>query len=226
MDAGLRRARQPAIHAGGLTNFDQRPLKPAELSKDKALLLLKLKPKMPAHQPVGTTTTKATPARGKRAPKDAEQQETAPVTEVFAVDQVNASFLESLLGYNARRASLSLVGVFVKCMEGFDLKIVEFSLLSLVGGNPGITSRQLCQQLDVLPPNMVGMIEVMTRRGFLERRPHPRDGRAMGLYLTEAGRALVDQAEPQLKASESAAVSHLSVEEQQQLLNLLQKLYR
>lgn len=219
MDAGLRRARQPAIHAGGLTNFDQRPLKPAELRKDKALLLLKLKPKMPAHQPVGTTTTKATPARGKR---DAE----APAAEVFAVDQVNASFLESLLGYNARRASLSLVGVFVKCMEGFDLKIVEFSLLSLVGGNPGITSRQLCQQLDVLPPNMVGMIEVMTRRGFLERRPHPRDGRAMGLYLTEAGRALVDQAEPQLKASESAAVSHLSVEEQQQLLSLLQKLYR
>ena len=48
----------------------------------------------------------------------------------------------------------------------------------------------------------------------------------MGLYLTEAGRALVDQAEPQLKASESAAVSHLSVEEQQQLLSLLQKLYR
>ena len=134
MDAGLRRARQPAIHAGGLTNFDQRPLKPAELRKDKALLLLKLKPKMPAHQPVGTTTT--TPARGKRAPKDAEQQETVPAAEVFAVDQVNASFLESLLGYNARRASLSLVGVFVKCMEGFDLKIVEFSLLSLVGATP------------------------------------------------------------------------------------------
>ncbi|MDR0214527.1 MAG: MarR family winged helix-turn-helix transcriptional regulator [Comamonas sp.] len=181
---------------------------------------------MSAHQPVGTTISKATPARSKRVPNDVEQQETVPAAEVFAVDQVNASFLESLLGYNARRASLSLVGVFVKCMEGFDLKIVEFSLLSLVGGNPGITSRQLCQQLDVLPPNMVGMIEVMTRRGFLERRPHPRDGRAMGLYLTEAGRALVDQAEPQLKASESAAVSHLSAEEQQQLLSLLQKLYR
>lgn len=75
----------------------------------------------------------------------------------------------------------------MRCMERFDLKIVEFSVLSLVGSNPGITSRQLCQQLAVLPPNMVGMIDVLGKRGFLERRPHPRDGRATGLYLTAAG---------------------------------------
>ena len=152
---------------------------------------------MPARQPVGTAAPKVTTTRSKRVLPDAQE------AEVFAVEQVNASFLESLLGYNARRASLSLVG-----------------------SNPGITSRQLCQQLDVLPPNMVGMIDAMMRRGFLERRRHPRDGRAMGLYLTEQGRALVDQAEPQLKASEQASLSHLSAEEQAQLMALLQKLYR
>ena len=95
-----------------------------------------------------------------------------------------------------------------------------------MGSNPGITARQLCQQLDVLPPNMVGMIETMARRGFLERRPHPRDGRAMGLYLTAIGRELVETAEPQLKANEQASVNHLSAEEQAQLMALLQKLYR
>jgi DNA-binding MarR family transcriptional regulator len=111
-------------------------------------------------------------------------------------------------------------------MARFDLKIVEFSVLSLVGRNPGITSRQLCQQLDMLPPNMVGMIDALARRGFLERRPHPRDGRATGLYLTAAGRELVDTAEPQLKSSEEKAVAHLSEAEQAQLMQLLQKLYR
>ncbi|RGE45902.1 MarR family transcriptional regulator [Comamonas testosteroni] len=178
---------------------------------------------MSATQTDGTPAPKARPVRGKRASTGSAKK---AVPEVFAVDQVNARFLESLLGYNARRASLSLVGVFVKCMEGFDLKIVEFSLLSLVGSNPGITARQLCQQLDVLPPNMVGMIDAMARRGFLERRPHPRDGRAMGLYLTTVGRELVETAEPQLKASEDRAVSHLSDAEKAQLMALLQKLYR
>lgn len=150
----------------------------------------------------------------------------AKAQEVFAVDTVNAQYLESLVGYNVRRASLAMVSVFMKCTDRFDLKIVEFSVLSLVAGNAGITSRQLCQQLDVLPPNMVGMIDALVSRGYLERRPHPHDGRATGLYLTVQGHDLVEAAQLQLKSSEAQAVSHLSAQEQAQLLALLQKLYR
>ena len=185
-----------------------------------------------AETPVKKTASK--PARAVRsALSKAEdsgaaspEQGGSEAVEVFAVDRVDASFLESLLGYNARRASLSLVGVFVESMERFDLKIVEFSVLSLIGSNAGITSRQLCQQLAVLPPNMVGMIDALGKRGFLERRPHPRDGRATGLYLSAAGRELVDAAEPELKSREAQSIGHLSEMEQAQLRELLQKLYR
>ena len=185
-----------------------------------------------AETPVKKTASK--PARAVRnALSKAEdsgaaspEQGGSEAVEMFAVDRVDASFLESLLGYNARRASLSLVGVFVESMERFDLKIVEFSVLSLIGSNAGITSRQLCQQLAVLPPNMVGMIDALGKRGFLERRPHPRDGRATGLYLSAAGRELVDAAEPELKSREAQSIAHLSEMEQAQLRELLQKLYR
>ncbi|AIJ49014.1 MarR family winged helix-turn-helix transcriptional regulator [Comamonas testosteroni] len=186
---------------------------------------------MLAHKTAESDSKPVRPARSSRS-REAEaagsvpENESSGAVEVFAVDRVDASFLESLLGYNARRASLSLVGVFMRCMERFDLKIVEFSVLSLVGSNPGITSRQLCQQLAVLPPNMVGMIDVLGKRGFLERRPHPRDGRATGLYLTAAGGELVDTAEPELKSSEARSIAHLSATEQAQLMELLQKLYR
>lgn len=185
-----------------------------------------------AETPVKETTSK--PARAVRNTRskaedsgaESPEQGSSEAVEVFAVDRVDASFLESLLGYNARRASLSLVGVFVESMERFDLKIVEFSVLSLIGSNAGITSRQLCQQLAVLPPNMVGMIDALGKRGFLERRPHPRDGRATGLYLSAAGRELVDAAEPELKSREVQSIAHLSEMEQAQLRELLQKLYR
>ena len=191
---------------------------------------------MLAHKTAETTVkeTAAKPARvvrnARSKPEDSgaasPEQGGSEAVEMFAVDRVDASFLESLLGYNARRASLSLVGVFVESMERFDLKIVEFSVLSLIGSNAGITSRQLCQQLAVLPPNMVGMIDALGKRGFLERRPHPRDGRATGLYLSAAGRELVDAAEPELKSRESQSITHLSEMEQAQLRELLQKLYR
>lgn len=191
---------------------------------------------MLAHKTAETTVkeTAAKPARAGRnaLSKAADSGAASPeqgdieAAEVFAVDHVDARFLESLLGYNARRASLSLVGVFIESMERFDLKIVEFSVLSLIGGNAGITSRQLCQQLAVLPPNMVGMIDALGKRGLLERRPHPRDGRATGLYLSAAGRDLVDAAEPELKSREAQSIAHLSEMEQAQLRELLQKLYR
>ncbi|WP_084455471.1 MarR family winged helix-turn-helix transcriptional regulator [Comamonas composti] len=143
-----------------------------------------------------------------------------------AVEAVDAGFLESLIGYSLRRASLAMTGVSADRMQGFDLKIAEFSLLSLVGRNPGVTSRQLCAALDLLPPNMVGMIDALVGRGLLERRPHPSDGRAMGLYLTAQAEGLVHEAEQQIQASEKAAVQHWSAAEQKQLLQLLQKLYR
>ena len=69
-----------------------------------------------------------------------------------AVGTVDTRFLETLMGYNARRASLAIVEHFMRRMAPYDLRIVDFSVLSLIAHNPGITSRQLCSTLGVLPP--------------------------------------------------------------------------
>ena len=104
-----------------------------------------------------------------------------------AVDKVDTSYLESLIGYNARRAALAVIEVFLQRMAVFDLRPVDFSVLSLITHNPGITSRQLCSTLGILPPNLVGMINALERREIVSRKPHPTDGRAMGLHLTGGG---------------------------------------
>ncbi|MGH6638669.1 MAG: MarR family winged helix-turn-helix transcriptional regulator, partial [Polaromonas sp.] len=101
-----------------------------------------------------------------------------------ATARIDTRYLESLLGYNTRRASLAIIEVFMERMAVYDLKVVDFSVLSLINHNPGITSRQLCAALAVLPPNLVGIIAALDKRGLVERRPHPTDGRAMGLHLT------------------------------------------
>lgn len=132
----------------------------------------------------------STRSRKKTPPPAACADAPAPATEA-----VDTSLLRTLVGYNARRASLSVIGLFMERMAVYGLKVVEFSVLSLVAHNPGITSRQLCATLNVLPPNMVGLIAALERRGLIERRPHPSDGRAMGVHLTPEGAALTAQAE-------------------------------
>lgn len=143
-----------------------------------------------------------------------------------AVDKVDTSYLESLLGYNARRAALAVIEVFLERMAVYELRPVDFSVLSLIGHNPGITSRQLCTTLGILPPNLVGMINSFEKRQLMLRRPHPRDGRAMGLHLTAAGRKLIREAERTATALEAQAASRLTAAESRTLIRLLKKIYR
>lgn len=149
-----------------------------------------------------------------------------PLDSTPWVDQVDTSYLESLLGYNARRASLAVIGRFMERMAPYDLRPVDFSVLSLVAHNAGITSRQLCAALGILPPNLVGLVAALEKRDLVTRLPHPRDGRAMGLHLTPAGRQLVESAEQTAAQLEAEAASALTAAEQKTLIRLLKKVYQ
>lgn len=139
---------------------------------------------------------------------------------------VNASFLEGLIGYNARRAALAVIGVFLERMAPFDLRVVDFSVLTLIAHNPGITSRQLSAALAILPPNLVGLVRQLEERGLIEKHPHPHDRRAQGLYVTEAGRSLQSEAQAVVASLETEAITHLTEDERQTLIRLLRKVYQ
>jgi DNA-binding MarR family transcriptional regulator len=142
------------------------------------------------------------------------------------VDKVNTRYLETLLGYNARRAALAVIGVFLERMAVYDLRPVDFSVLSLVTHNPGITSRQLCAALNILAPNLVGMVNALEKRDLIVRQPHPLDGRAMGLHLTPAGVTLMRRAEKTAAQLELDSTSRLTDAERKTLLQLLKKVYK
>ena len=144
---------------------------------------------------------------------------------VDMVDTVNTDFLRAPVGYNARRAALSVISLFVERMAQYDLKVVDFSLLNLIAHNPGITSRQVCASLNILPPNLVSLVGSLDKRGLILRLPHPLDGRAVGLYLTDAGQALNTQAEQTVAELELEATARLTAAERKTLIKLLQKVY-
>lgn len=145
-----------------------------------------------------------------------------PCTDTEGID---VSFLRTQVGYNARRAALHIIGVFMERMAAYELKVVEFSVLSLLAHNPGLTSRHVCATLNIMPPNLVGLVAALEKRGLLERRPHPSDGRAMGLYLTQNGEALTAEAEQAVAQLEVDATAKLTTSERKTLIRLLQKVY-
>jgi DNA-binding MarR family transcriptional regulator len=142
-----------------------------------------------------------------------------------AVEQVDTRYLQTLLGYNARRAALSIIGVFLERLAVYGLKPVDFSVMSVIHHNPGVTSRQLCATLSILPPNLVALVQSLESRGLIERQAHPTDGRAVGLHPTANGVSLMQQAEATASKLEIDASSKLTASQRQTLVQLLQKIY-
>src|SRR5688500_9362230 len=114
--------------------------------------------------------------------------------EAPGAEKLDTADLESLLGYNARRAARAGTEVFFEAMAARRLRPVDFSALLLIAHNPGITSLQLCPALGILPPNLVGMLNALEKRELIFRQPHPRDGRAMALQVTPKGEKLTRDA--------------------------------
>jgi DNA-binding MarR family transcriptional regulator len=188
---------------------------------------------MPISPAKSTTSRRSPPRTGASASANASARKTAPVkrkgeeaAQEPAVDQVDTRFLQTLVGYGARRVSLTTIASFLPRMAVYDLRPVEFSVLSLIHHNPGITSRQLCSTLSIQPPNLVGMLQKYEKkRGLIERRPHPHDGRALGLHLTPAGLQLVRKAERAASENDAQVTARLSAAERRTLLRLLGKIY-
>jgi DNA-binding MarR family transcriptional regulator len=63
-------------------------------------------------------------------------------------------------------------------------------VLRLVGRFPGITAGRLAHIMHVHPSTLTGVLKRMEKRGLLERKSDPLDGRKALFALTEAGRAL------------------------------------
>ena len=138
---------------------------------------------------------------------------------------VDGGFLRGLVGYNARRAGVSILGLFKERMQVFDLQPVDFSVLSLIRHNPGITARAICDELNLMAPNLVRLMARLDERALVRRQPHPTDGRAWGLSLTPEGERLMSQAEPAAAQLEVDATADLNDEERAQLIRLLQRVY-
>ncbi len=166
-------------------------------------------------------------ANAMRRPRGARKGATPADEAASAGDSLpDTRFLETLVGYNARRAALTVIAVFLRRMAPYGLRPVDFSVLSVIAHNPGVTSRQICAALDILPPNLVGMVKALHARGLVVRKPHPSDRRAQGLHLTAAGQKLHRQAQATATELEGEATAALTPDEVQTLIGLLRKVYR
>lgn len=111
----------------------------------------------------------------------------------------------------------------------FGLQPGEFDVLATLrrSGPPFmLTPTQLYEATMVSSGGMTNRLDRLERTGWIERRPDPDDRRGVRVALTDAGRALIDEAVAAHVANEHALLAALGEEERETLSRLLGKLLR
>ena len=158
----------------------------------------------------------ATRARSRRAITRVERAEGA---------RVDLGCLPRLLGYTLRRAHLASWRQYVAVIGEQKLRPGLFSLMVLVGSNPGIAQFELGTHLGIDKASIVALLDRLEKAGLLERCRSVRDRRRQGIFLTTKGSAELEALIVQVRSLERQMASRFTRAEMEQLLGFLQRLY-
>lgn len=131
--------------------------------------------------------------------------------------------LERSIGYALRRAQLAVFAEFNRVIGKYDLRPAQFSVLLVIGENPGLTQMQVGEQLGIQRTNFVALFRELEERGLARRAPGS-DRRSYALFLTEAGEDLMRRVRRAHAAHERRVVAAIGEEARDQLLATLRKL--
>ena len=109
----------------------------------------------------------------------------------------------------------------------FDLDPAGFDVLATLrrsGPEYALTPGELMRSAMVTSGAVTQRLDRLERRGLVTRAPHPEDGRAVRVELTEAGRRLVDEVLPAHLATEERLIADLSPGDRGALADLLRRL--
>jgi DNA-binding MarR family transcriptional regulator len=109
-------------------------------------------------------------------------------------------------------------------LQRHTMTVPQFEVLSTLAIADCTTQQELASRLQVTKGNLVGLIDRLAERGWVERVQVQGDRRVNKVRITEIGKELLNKAFPEQVGVVEAMMSGLSLEEVESLRGLLQKL--
>ena len=109
-------------------------------------------------------------------------------------------------------------------LQRHTLTVPQFEVLSTLAVADCTTQQELAHRLQVTKGNLVGLIDRLTERGWVERVQVQGDRRVNRVRITEGGKELLHKAFPEQVGAVETMMSDLDEAELDSLRGLLQKL--
>jgi len=137
---------------------------------------------------------------------------------------INHGILPDLIGYQLRLAQIRVFRDFMDATAAHDISPGLLGVLLLIEANPGLKQSELAAAVHLDRSTMVGVIDRLERRGWVERRAARADRRAYQVLLTQAGGAQMREFRQLLAQHEQRIIAGLSPAEIDTLHRLLPRI--
>jgi DNA-binding MarR family transcriptional regulator len=135
---------------------------------------------------------------------------------------IDLDVLSSHLGYALRRAQVWVFQDFIRTLAVIDIRPAQYSVLVVIGANPGLSQAELADRLAIERARLVHMLDHLQRRGLTERLPSPTDRRTHALQLTKDGQKLLKRAKALAARHEERLTEKMGAGAREQVKELLQ----
>lgn len=102
-------------------------------------------------------------------------------------DEIGLDALVGHAGYAVRRFQIWIFQDFVKTLAAVDIKPTQYSVMTVIGANPGLTQMAVANRLGIERARLVHLLDSLERRKLVKRVKSKSDRRSHALHLTTPG---------------------------------------
>jgi DNA-binding MarR family transcriptional regulator len=128
---------------------------------------------------------------------------------------------EPSLPYVAARLDRIVRQNVEQAIKDYGVSVTQYTVLSLLARQPGLSSAQLARRSYVSPQSMNETLLTLETIEAVRRQPDPNHGRILRAKLTAKGRRLVSKCDDNVAVVEHAMTNAMTTDERQQLRSLM-----
>ena len=132
--------------------------------------------------------------------------------------------LDALLGhagYAVRRFQIWIFQDFIRTLAAADIRPTQYSVLTVIGANPGLSQMAVAQRLGIERARLVHLLDSLEDRKLVKRVRSRTDRRSHALYLTARGQTSLRQFKLLAAEHERHVAEKIGKENREQLLRIL-----
>jgi DNA-binding MarR family transcriptional regulator len=97
------------------------------------------------------------------------------------------------LAFLLSQVGAHVAGRFAERLEPLEIKPPHVGILRVIGQTDGLSQQALGEKLGMFASRLVAVLDELEGRGLVERRDSPTDRRSYALFITRAGREMLEQ---------------------------------